>query len=621
MSATSSGIRVAALAALVLAGCPGGHAPPPPSATVLAEATVGAAGGTVAAPGGPSLTIPAGALDAPTAIRITAVGDVSAARYGFEPNGQVFARPVMVRMPVATGTTSASLWWERPGGGYEPVGGTLDQGTIVAEVAHFSGGYAGADTGSRTVSGSRVITLAASSRIYNVPVDLTAATVTAWVPRSEGGYDAYAGEGSADGLFRVPGVPDGPVLLQVGSRLVRTSQSVIDLGELMPGRPGLETVDLTQTLPLTLDLSNLAPWQAPSSTTLGLGDRLDVFSADANDWFWGAESALSTPLQAGAMGLSGSLDLLHAANKKVPVFALDAARGDRLVVAQQSAAVSSGGIAYQATSRVFEPAPSTLAPGAPASFAGAFVDVTRDHAVDVAWSFGTWSSALTADGNPSAGPFSGTFANRFRIVGQAGGLQYGTHELICKPDFLTAAVPDGTDVFATGEMRFGMPLSGDWGAHWIASADRGVPVQVGSRTGTFPVAIRSMGALGDPLVAGAPAIGLPRSPAVNGADLFTARAGVGLTPTLSWDVPAIGTADGYGVQIVDLLGSGDPPWKYVAFIDTPLTAIELPPGILQAGHTYLAVIRAYRRGIRVEAPLRIALPVDVAVQVTATFAP
>lgn len=57
----------------------------------------------------------------------------------------------------------------------------------------------------------------------------------------------------------------------------------------------------------------------------GLGDRLDVFSADANEWFWNVESAFSTPLQALAAGLSGSLDLLHAGNKKVPVFALDAA--------------------------------------------------------------------------------------------------------------------------------------------------------------------------------------------------------------------------------------------------------------------------------------------------------
>ncbi len=75
------------------------------------------------------------------------------------------------------------------------------------------------------------------------------------------------------------------------------------------------------------------------------------------------------------------------------------------------------------------------------------------------------------------------------------------------------------------------------------------------------------------------------------------------------------------MQIVDLVGAGNPPWRYVAFVDTALTQVDLPPGVLEAGHTCLAVIRAYRRGIRVEAPLRIALPVDVGIQVTATFAP
>jgi hypothetical protein len=59
----------------------------------------------------------------------------------------------------------------------------------------------------------------------------------------------------------------------------------------------------------------------------------------------------------------------------------------------------------------------------------------------------------------------------------------------------------------------------------------------------------------------------------------------------------------------------------VAFIDTAETSLALPPGILQDGSSYLAVIRAYRRGVRVEAPLRVDLPLHQGVQVTETFAP
>jgi len=176
------------------------------------------------------------------------------------------------------------------------------------------------------------------------------------------------------------------------------------------------------------------------------------------------------------------------------------------------------------------------------------------------------------------------FTNRFRVVGQAGGLAYGTHLLIGKPDFVTLPLdPAVVTTLATGAMPYGTPLSGDWGIHWIATADLHVPLYVGTIAAAFVVSARSMGAIADTVPLDGPQLGLPRAPQGNGLDAFTRQDGVGLTPTLSWEAPVPGPADGCTVQLVRLDGVGTPPWTYVAAIDTAETSIELPPGILEAG--------------------------------------
>jgi hypothetical protein len=406
-------------------------------------------------------------------------------------------------------------------------------------------------------------------------------------------------------------------LLKVGNRYVRTSEDVVDMGRVVPGRRDLVEVSLTTPITVHYNLQNLASWGTPASTPGEIGDRIDVFSVEANSWFWGEQVNL-TP---GATTLESAINLFGASSKKVPAYALDAARGDRLVVAQQSPATTASGTRYQAMSRVFESAPISATGGSTIDLVGTFDDVAQSRAVSVTWPFATWESAVTADANPRAVAYSDQFTNRFRVVGQAGGLRYGTHELITKPDFLALPIAAGTPSVSSGRMSFGTPLSGDWGIHWIATADRAVPVQIGAIQGSFIASVRTIAALdGDVQLLG-PQLGLPRSPRIGGQDLFTARTGVGLTPTLSWDPPSPGPADGYSVMIVQLVGTGNPPWRYVAFIDTAQTSIALPPGILQGGATYFAVIRACQRGVRVDAPLRVDLPLHLGIQVTETFTP
>lgn len=612
--------------ALVGTACSGGSSsstPPAAPPAVLASSTIGPAGGVVTTSGGASLQVPRGALDSDTLISIIeaeAATSARAGKYGFEPDGQVFARPVTVWLPVAGGKSAAFVYWAQPEGGFAPVGGVVESGRVRAEVSHFSDGYVDDATSTRAVSGSRVITLVSQSGIANVGVDLSTRTVKALVPRAGGGYDVYPGFGRADGTFHVPGVPVGPFFLQLGNRFVWTAENVVDLGEVQPGRRGLEAMAPTAVVPVTFDLSNLAPWQPPPRQG-ALGDRLDVFSGDSNTWIWNVVPG--GPLATGATAASGSAaNLLTCGSRLVPTNAVRGERGDRLVVAQQHVATSPTGVPYQAMTRVLEPVGLTVAPDVPVSLAGALADVSLASTVALTWDFGAFHAAVEADAGPTAQVRIDNFTNRFRIVGQAGGLAYGTHLLAGKPDFLTLPLDPATvTTVATGVMPYGTPLAGSWGAHWIATADLHVPVLIGSTEATFVTSVRSMGAATDTVALDGPRLGLVRAPKVNGLDLFAPQHGVGLTPTLSWDPPTIGTADGYSVQLLRIEGVGSPPWTYLATFDTKSTSLEVPPGLVQGGREYLVIIRAFRRGVRVEAPLRIDLPVDESTQVTARFWP
>jgi hypothetical protein len=129
------------------AGCGGGGGGGggPPSAS----ATVDATGGTVTLAGGPSLTIPAGALAASTTITITDTGQ--AARpggeiYEFTPAGTSFAHPVTVQMPVPAGVASPRIYWTQAGSTtqFDALATTVASGVATAQVSHFSLAYVAA---------------------------------------------------------------------------------------------------------------------------------------------------------------------------------------------------------------------------------------------------------------------------------------------------------------------------------------------------------------------------------------------------------------------------------------------------------------------------------------------
>lgn len=100
-------------------------------------AVIGSAGGSLTLPGGPTLTVPRGAVSASTSFTITRLpGRIVA--YDFGPHGTRFATPVSITHP-ATGTTLGALGsTSSVQGAYFPDAGGLDQTNGVARVSEFS---------------------------------------------------------------------------------------------------------------------------------------------------------------------------------------------------------------------------------------------------------------------------------------------------------------------------------------------------------------------------------------------------------------------------------------------------------------------------------------------------
>ncbi|MGA2004558.1 MAG: hypothetical protein ABSG70_14325, partial [Terriglobales bacterium] len=96
-----------------------------------------------------------------------------------------------------------------------------------------------------------------------------------------------------------------------------------------------------------------------------------------------------------------------------------------------------------------------------------------------------------------------------------------------------------------------------------------------------------------------PLVGVVQNPNVNGTSFFANQTGAGVAPTLTWSAPSVGTATFYRVR-VNLLSNngGNSTFTTVAVLSTQETSLQIPPGVLTAGQTYVFLINArYSSGL------------------------
>jgi hypothetical protein len=70
--------------------------------------------------------------------------------------------------------------------------------------------------------------------------------------------------------------------------------------------------------------------------------------------------------------------------------------------------------------------------------------------------------------------------------------------------------------------------------------------------------------------------------------------GVGLTPTFTWEAPALGTPQGYRVQVMPAVASGSATMVGAVILTMYTSGLhaQIPLGVLQSGNYYLLRVTA-----------------------------
>ncbi|HEU4533155.1 MAG TPA: hypothetical protein VFS00_03520, partial [Polyangiaceae bacterium] len=489
------------------------------------------------------------------------------------------------------------------------------------------------------------------------------------------GASPYPGTMSPEGDVVVPGVPEGPYLLELARpsttpggapfrEFYEFTERDIDLSHLYSHRADVQA--MTQPTYVTINAPLTRPWQAGASDeqlgpAIALDDMLYAYSRNAFvvGIAQGGEGAYPEPAPGdgtpanGAAALAWRLDLdamvesLYGPSGDAKHL-VDAGKGDDFMLLHMVAKPvrtpgpppAGGGddpwAAYSYTSleAALSAAPFTLTDGGAATIDGAFAAVPQKaFALDYK---GSAFNALLADApaapligvdlsfvvyhEPGAPePADGAFADLINVYVRS---RPAYVDKLCNPDNEddegeeicadTTACPAGcNDQKALAlpgdharEYAYGNPLEG---GQEVAS----FVYQFRSRFGDSVTSSASTNQLrggfyvlgpaaefnGAPLV---PVVGLARNVTLNGqpAPAGALTAGVGLTPTVSFEPPSFGTPTSYRVRVNKIrIDRSNPDNEVasagaVAAIELRGTTVTLPAGLLEAGSSYYVQVEA-----------------------------
>ncbi len=376
--------------------------------------------------------------------------------------------------------------------------------------------------------------------------------------------------------FHFPEVPQGVYYLKRGTAYVVTEHRELDLDEFLLGREGVITV--SAALPVTLNVMGLAP--------LGAGAGLEVLAPNAGAV---GELVLSPAPPPGSTELAQQAGTYRSSFGRQEV--IDGAKGDRLYLLQKERRTAEG-FQYEAISRALTLTGVTLrTEGAPTPLGGVFGEApARQLTVD-------WRRSSFEAHREAVHPLAATSVRHSLLLTPAvGGLAQGA--VGYAGELVSGSLAEGSED-VTVEVSYGNPYPLAWGTVASVIHRYQVPVRLAGTTGTVAVALREQAEVGA-FTAGPVQARLspPRGLRVDGENAQEDRALGSLTPVFTWEAPAVGTADAYEVRIFRLyLAPGDPSVTFMETVATFLTArreVRLPPGVLEAGQSYVARVGALR---------------------------
>ncbi|HEX7701165.1 MAG TPA: hypothetical protein VF403_10595 [Kofleriaceae bacterium] len=425
------------------------------------------------------------------------------------------------------------------------------------------------------VHGTAAINYSTDSGDMVVPVDLTTAAIETFAPD---GSEERVPTSKIVGDFDIPVDANAARWDLCYTQFGGTPVCVLGAAPMplfenrLIGRPDQHAP--TMPTPVTFNATNLLPWQ----TT----DDLELFSTSVGAFVGSPEQQFVTPLATDAVAIAGQT--FDWATSATPL--VDASKGDTVTVMQQRAQLS-GSDSYLGVARAGTATDFRQVDGQPSTLSVALADLPQ-HQVTLHWKRSQFEPLQ---------PLGSTDGQQFLYVDALPELTtYGVGT--GSPDLALYNPPVGsTDIDDT--LSYGNPFSTN-GTSWdefvalsyffnISRLAPGATTPLTNTTGYFeriPVALLGTGVL-------APKITAVRGVTLAGADAMMEQHGTGLTPTVAWNAPAMGTPTFYRVDIYELGAvAGVSQFTLRGSIYGTETSIVIPPHILAAGTTYILEITA-----------------------------
>lgn len=425
----------------------------------------------------------------------------------------------------------------------------------------------GSGDGARTVSIDAVTTYwAEAGTTSTVPVAIAAITL-----ERPGDSRTYTAAPDATRMrWTVGDVPAGPYRLRVtypsGPLLfvdVPTGASTLDLGNDRSGRAGSEV--LLAATPVTLTLSGLQPWDPTNDYLELLGWNFGALTWPRLTASAGATGGAAAPFNWGRWAKAIPTDTVWVAQNRDGL--VHAASGDTysLVLAAQSVTGVS----------VTDGVALTIA-------ADRMVQAAGTGSVRLNWKKSQYFALLDPSGsNPDSyalikaqpAPLS-VVASGIALMGlqpkSTADVDYG---IMTYNRFMPATYREALTTTVETNLRRTLPGTATT-FNSVMSLGRRDP----------------LGAVPDPLV---PLVGPVMGVTVNGMSAAQPISAVGLTPTIAWQAPMVGSATVYRVSIVEVSQSaGEVDMNTLAQWIQAGTSLTVPAGFLVSGKVYVFTISA-----------------------------
>lgn len=490
--------------------------------------------------------------------------------------------------------------------------------SVVAAFSLFACGGSQTPPAPRTVSGAfATIYQTEDGTQTSKPFDTTGAgtaVIAAWVPTASG-YDKFPAVMDDAGVsFTIEGVPQGTYYLELdtvspvsgstdifNATFAPFSGSSPDLSSRGPGRPDLSGG--TTGAQLNLSLDGLSPW-ASGDRVLLAGDQI------ASEF---------DPLPKGSPAVGATSGVTQLDFFSLP----DASKGDvEFIYQRTSSPVGSGATSgsLTAASRFGRLDNLTLTDGSTTSLPLTLAAPPLTGSLNGKLASSKWA-ALLKQSNPSAVPTAA--GQRYGVAAYPGSVAFPNQVESMRQNVAIISSPPLVDV-DYGPTAYGQFLGSPWQEvrSYVLNADYQLPQPGTAETCSLPLTVfysseELMPAASDP----APTLGPPLSPKIQGLDAFQAQSSVGLTPAISWSPPSLGTPTSYRVDISAY--AGRPRYEELTFTVYGATSLQVPPGFLETGSTYLIFITAFQAPWDAlgRAPARKGVPWASATTLTAVFAP